>query len=148
MLESVERLAYRTSRVKREFLKSKIHGAVITKADLDYEGSLGIPADLMRRANILPFESVEVYNVTNGERLRTYAIELPAGSGRLESNGAAAHWMRPGDRVIIATYAWLEEAEVATHRPQVLIVDSTNREKSFFEGQARMGTQPSAVQAH
>lgn len=118
----------------REFLKSKLHGGLITKADLDYEGSLGIDAALMRAAGILPFESVEVYNVTNGHRLRTYAIELPAESGRLESNGAAAHWMRRGDQIIIATYSWIEERETATWKPKVVILNHENRIKTTFEG--------------
>lgn len=117
----------------REFLRAKIHGARITKADLDYEGSLGIDSALLQKADIKPFESVEVYNVTNGERLRTYAIELPAGSGRIESNGAAAHWMRPGDKVIIASYAWLEETKLQAHRPKILIVTDDNKPKRFYE---------------
>lgn len=126
----------------REFLKSKLHGGRITKADLDYEGSLGIDAALMRAAGILPFESVEVYNVTNGHRLRTYAIELPAASGRLESNGAAAHWMRSGDQIIIATYAWIQEADINVWKPKVVILNSENRIKTTFEGSTHYSRRP------
>lgn len=117
----------------RQFLRAKIHGARITCADLDYEGSLGIDRTLLERSGIMPFESVEVYNVTNGHRLRTYAIELPAGSGRIESNGAAAHWMRPGDQIIIASYAWISEKEMSEFHPRILIVDTENKEKFYRE---------------
>jgi len=126
----------------REFLQSKIHGGRITKADLDYEGSLGLDADWLKQAGIRPFESVEVYNVTNGHRLRTYAIELPAGSRRMESNGAAAHWMRKGDKVIIATYAWVMESQLSSFRPKIMILDDENRVKSsYFANVAEAGSQ-------
>lgn len=126
----------------REFLRAKIHNGIITKADLDYEGSLGMDSALMRQVDIRPFESIEIYNVTNGERLRTYAIELPENSGRIESNGAAAHWMRKGDRVIIAAYTWIEESKIADLKPKILILGPDNRVKNYFEGT----TQPSGPQ--
>jgi aspartate 1-decarboxylase len=119
----------------REFLRSKIHHAVITKADLEYEGSLGIDAELLKRAEILPFEAVEIYNVTNGQRVRTYAIELPAGSRRIESNGAAAHLIRQGDQVIIATYLYLNESEIAQHQPKILILHPDNSLKKEYRAQ-------------
>jgi len=127
----------------REFLRSKIHNAVVTKADLDYEGSIGIDAALLDGAAIKPYESVEVYNISNGERLRTYAIELPSGSGRIESNGAAAHLIRCGDRVIIAAYSWISETEIEHHKPKVLILGPDNSIKNQFEG----ATQLSSTQA-
>jgi len=105
----------------------KIHRAVVTHADLDYEGSVTIDSDLMRAADILPHESVHVWNVTRGSRLQTYALPGPAGSGLICVNGAAAHHNRPGDLVIIATYAELEDDEARRHVPHVVRVDDRNR---------------------
>lgn len=118
----------------REFLRAKIHHARVTKADLEYEGSFGMDSDLMKKVGILPFESVEIYNCTNGERIRTYAIELPAGSKRFESNGAAAHLIREGDQVIIACYTWLDDRALALYQgPKVMILDAKNSEKEFYQ---------------
>jgi aspartate 1-decarboxylase len=119
--------------MRREFLQAKIHFATITGADLEYEGSLGMDSDLMKQIGILPFESVEVYNVTTGARIRTYAIELPAGSKRFESNGAAAHHIRKGDKVIIATYVWLETDEIRSFKPRVMILGPENKVKSLYD---------------
>lgn len=107
----------------------------MTSALLHYEGSFGIDADVMKKLDILPFESVEVYNITNGERIKTYAIELPAGSGRFESNGAAAHLIREGDRVIVAAYTWLTEQGLRNFKgPKIMVIEgTTNREKNFFQ---------------
>jgi aspartate 1-decarboxylase len=113
----------------RKFLKSKIHRATVTQADLDYEGSLTIPPDLMRAANIAPFESVHVWNVTRGTRLETYAITGEEGSRDICVNGAAAHLVRPGDLIIIATYGFITD-DVADNQgvePKVVFVDSENR---------------------
>ena len=112
----------------RKFLRSKIHRATVTQADLDYEGSLTIPPDLLRAAAILPYEAVMVWNVTRGTRLETYAIEGVEGERDICANGAAAHLIRPGDMVIIATFAFLthEEAETRLHEPKVVFVDSKN----------------------
>lgn len=118
----------------REFLRAKIHHARVTKADLEYEGSFGIDAEILEKVGILPFESVEIYNVTNGARIRTYAIELPRGSRRFESNGAAAHHIRQGDQVIIAAYTWLDEAALQKFKgPQILIVDHKNDPKDYYQ---------------
>lgn len=119
--------------MRREFLQAKIHFATITGADLEYEGSLGMDSELMKQIGILPFESVEVYNVTTGARIRTYAIELPAGSKRFESNGAAAHHIRKGDKVIIATYVWLETGEIRSFNPRVMILGPENKVKSLYD---------------
>lgn len=108
----------------RCFLGAKLHGATITCANLEYQGSLSIDPDLMRRAGILPLERVDVYNLVNGERLSTYAIE--GGPGEICLNGAAALKGKVGQRVIIATYVWLGEDEAASHRPNVLILNETN----------------------
>ena len=99
--------------MRRTLFKSKIHRATVTQADLDYEGSVTIDADLMRAADMLPYEKVHIWNRTNGTRLETYALEGPAGSGVICVNGAAAHLARPGDMVIIATFAEVESEGVA-----------------------------------
>jgi aspartate 1-decarboxylase len=107
--------------------KSKIHRATVTQADVDYEGSVSIDRDLMRQADILPYEKVAIWNVTRGTRLETYALEAEAGSGVVCVNGAAAHLNQPGDLVILATFAEVEDAEAAHWRPTVVFVDSQNR---------------------
>lgn len=109
-----------------ELLKSKIHRATITSTDLHYEGSLTLDLELMRAAQILPYEKVQVVNVNNGSRLETYVIEGPAVSGVVQLNGAAARWGAPGDLVIILTYASWEPAEALRHRPRVVHVDQHN----------------------
>ena len=115
--------------MRRTIFKSKIHRATVTHADLDYEGSVTLDADLMRAADILPYEQVAIWNVTRGSRLETYALEGPAGSGVVCVNGAAAHHNRPGDLVIVATFAEMEEAEARAHQPTVVVVDEQNRIK-------------------
>jgi len=113
--------------MKRRIFYSKLHRAVITQADLDYEGSLTIDADLMAAADILEHEEVHVWNVTRGSRLTTYAITGPPGSGIICVNGAAAHLNEPGDLVIIATYVDMTRAEARAHVPCVVRVDGKNR---------------------
>ncbi len=114
--------------MRRSLFKSKIHRATVTHADLQYEGSVTIDADLMRAADILPYERVHVWNVTNGSRLQTYALEGGPGSGIVCVNGAAAHHAAPGDIVIIATFAEAEnEAEARAWRPKVVRLDAANR---------------------
>lgn len=109
--------------------KSKIHRATVTQADLDYEGSVTIDDDLLRAADILPYEKVALWNVTRGSRLETYALRGEAGSGVICVNGAAAHLMSVGDIIIIATFAEMDEAEARVHRPTVVLVDEKNRIK-------------------
>jgi aspartate 1-decarboxylase len=111
----------------RSMFKSKIHRATVTHADVDYEGSVSIDKDLLEAADILPHEEVHVWNVTRGTRLATYALEAERRSGVICINGAAAHLCRPGDLVIIATFAQIAEAEVSAHRPRVVLVDEHNR---------------------
>ena len=108
-------------------LKAKIHRATVTRANLDYEGSITIDRDLLEASGILVHERVEVYNVTRGSRFATYAIAGPPGGGDIEINGAAAHLAGPGDLVIIAAYASMEPAEALTHRPGLVFVDARNR---------------------
>src|SRR5512142_3301482 len=113
--------------MRLKLFKAKIHRATVTHADLDYEGSVTIDAQLMRAAGIVPYEAVHVWNVSRGTRLETYAIEGAAGSGIVCINGAAAHLNRPGDLVILATFAALEAREAPAHRPTVVLVDRHNR---------------------
>ncbi|MEI8020933.1 MAG: aspartate 1-decarboxylase [Schlesneria sp.] len=113
--------------MQRILLKSKIHRATVTDAQLHYEGSVTIDHDLMLAANIAEHEQVHIYDINNGNRLITYAIQGPAGSGTICINGAAAHLVSPGNLVIIAAYAQFNESEVATHRPRIVHVDGKNR---------------------
>jgi aspartate 1-decarboxylase len=114
--------------MRRTLFRSKIHLATVTQANLDYEGSITIDATLMRAADILPYEKVHIWNRTNGSRLETYALEGAAGSGVICVNGAAAHHARPGDIVIIATFAEAaDEIEARAWRPIVVHVDAQNR---------------------
>lgn len=108
-------------------LKSKIHRATVTQADLDYVGSISIDIDLLEAAGILVNEQVDVLNITNGNRLTTYAIEGERGSGVIGINGAAAHLVSPGDLVIICTYAQMNENDARAHEPTVILVDEKNK---------------------
>jgi len=113
--------------MERTLLKSKIHRATVTDADLDYEGSITLDPVLMEAAHLAHHERVEIYNVSNGERLATYAIPGVPGGGEVVLNGAAAHLVRPGHLVIICCYASFDESEVADHKPDVVFVDADNR---------------------
>ena len=113
--------------MRRTFFKSKIHRATVTHADLDYEGSVSIDEDLLEAAGIWEYESVHIWNITRGTRLQTYAIKGARGSGTICINGAAAHLNKPGDLVILATFAELEEAEARAHKPVVVLVDRQNK---------------------
>ena len=112
--------------MRRMFL-AKIHRATVTEANLNYVGSITIDADLLRASGILPYEVVEIWNITNGERFNTYVIEGPAGSGVICLNGAAARKVAVGDKVIIAAYAQATEEEVRNWKPTVVLVDDNNR---------------------
>jgi aspartate 1-decarboxylase len=111
----------------RNMFRSKIHRATVTGADLEYEGSVTIDSDLLDQADILPHQEVEIWNVTNGERFRTYALRGQPGSGVVCINGAAAHKASRGDLVIIATFGWMTEEEARTWEPTVVFVDERNR---------------------
>ena len=110
----------------RVMLKSKIHRATITDANLAYEGSLTIDLNLMRAADILPYEEVHIYNISNGERFQTYAMEGAAGSGVICLNGAAARKGAPGDLIIITTYAAYPPEDLNHHTPKIILVDASN----------------------
>ena len=111
----------------RTMLRGKIHRATVTGADLHYEGSVTIDVDLLERSDILPYERVEIWNVTNGERFSTYALAGQRGSGVVCINGAAAHKARRGDLVIIAAFATVSEAEAREWQPSCVFVDTENR---------------------
>jgi aspartate 1-decarboxylase len=113
--------------MNRFMLKSKIHRATVTHADVNYEGSLTLDADLLEAADILANEEVHVWNVTRGTRLRTYAISGETGSGVVCVNGAAAHLVQPGDLVIVATFTLLDEAAARKHQPKIVLVDHHNQ---------------------
>src|SRR3984893_17069666 len=113
--------------MRRHMLKSKIHRAKVTEADVHYEGSLSLDALLLHAADIVPYEEVHVWNVTRGTRLTTYAIAGEPGSGVVCINGAAAHLARPGDLVIIATFVEMDEMAARRHRPKVVRVDAQTR---------------------
>jgi aspartate 1-decarboxylase len=119
--------------MKREFLFAKIHRMIVTEADLDYEGSLTLDTDLMEAAGLLPYQKIEIYNVTRGSRLATYLIAGPRGKGDCCANGAAAHLCRPGDRVIIAAYCDLSDEELADYRPRIVLVRASNHDWQLIE---------------
>lgn len=112
--------------MQRIMLKGKIHRATVTESNPDYEGSVAIDAALMEASGICAFEQVHIYNITNGRRLVTYAIEAPRGSRAISVNGAAARLAEKGDMVIIACYAALDEHEAAVHQPALVYVDEDN----------------------
>lgn len=108
----------------RTMLKSKIHRATVTGADLNYEGSIAIDQKLMKDANLLEFEKVDIYNISNGERFSTYVI---SGKKReISLNGAAARLVQPGDLIIIACYSFFEESDLKNYKPTIILMDSQN----------------------
>jgi aspartate 1-decarboxylase len=111
----------------RHFLLGKVHRATVTRADVDYVGSITIDLDLIEAAGFLENEKIDIYDVTNGARLQTYVIPGRRGSGEVGINGAAAHLVNPGDLVILAAYGWMTAEEAASHRPRVVHVDARNR---------------------
>ena len=122
----------------RTMLKSKIHRATVTEADLHYVGSVTIDADLMDAVDLLEGEQVTIVDVTNGARLETYAITGARGSGVIGINGAAAHLVHPGDIVILIAYGTMTDAESRHYRPRILFVDAQNK-------QVDLGSDPAFV---
>ena len=110
----------------RFVMRSKIHRATVTDADVDYVGSISIDSDLMKAAGIEEWEKVHVLDVTNGSRLETYAIEAPAGSGKICINGAAAHLVHPGDLVILLTFEGIPSDEIQSYSPTIVHVNARN----------------------
>jgi len=115
--------------MQRIMLQSKIHRATVTDADLNYEGSITIDESLMEMANLVMFEQVRVYNITNGERFETYVINGPRNSGTICLNGAAARKVAKGDLIIICNYVMMEAEEAKNHQPKLVFVDEQNRPK-------------------
>ena len=111
----------------RTMLKSKLHRVTVTHSELEYEGSCAIDIALLREANISEYEKISIYNITNGERLVTYAIKAEENSGIISINGAAAHKADPGDKLIIASYADYDERELKRYHPQLVYVDENNK---------------------
>jgi aspartate 1-decarboxylase len=110
----------------RKMLKSKIHRATVTGADLEYEGSITIDSELLAAADILPYEAVDIWNVTYGTRFQTYAIEGQPGSGTICINGAAARLVSKGDKVIIASWLDIPSELAASYEPKLVFVDDSN----------------------
>ena len=113
--------------MQRFMLKSKIHRATLTGTELDYEGSIAIDRQLLEAADMLPGEQVQVLNLNNGQRLITYAIEAPAGSGTVLLNGPAARLAATGDLVIVLSYCAVSDEEARSIKPKVVLVDAENR---------------------
>jgi len=113
--------------MNRTLLKSKIHRATVTEANVEYEGSVTIDRDLLDAADMLPYERVDIWNCTNGNRLTTYTIEGERGRGQICINGAAAHLMKPGDLVIIASWAEVPDEQARRFESKRVFVDSRNR---------------------
>lgn len=110
-------------------MKAKIHRATVTQADLEYEGSIAIDGALLRESGILPYEQVHVYDINNGNRFITYAIDAPRGSKTICVNGAAARLVTPGDKVIIVSFAQMASEEARDFRPKVLLLNDQNEIK-------------------
>jgi aspartate 1-decarboxylase len=117
--------------VIKTMLQAKLHRVKLTQAVLDYEGSCGIDENLLDASGIVPNQYIEIYNIANGARFSTYAIRAPRGSGEISLNGAAARLGSVGDLLIICAYSSYDEAEVARHKPVVVLVDDHNRPRAM-----------------
>ena len=131
--------------MKLTLMKCKLHGATVTDANLNYEGSVGIPRDLMDKAGLLPHEQVDVLNFANGERFTTYVLEYPKQCGQIVINGPAAHKAKKGDKIIIVAYAGMSKKEAKKHTPNVVLLDAKNRIKkspdlSLIDTKRKSGT--------
>jgi aspartate 1-decarboxylase len=111
----------------RAFLYAKIHRATVTHVDIGYEGSLSLDEDMMMAAGLQPFERIEVWNVTNGKRFSTYVIRGEKGSHQVGVFGAAGHKVSVGDRIIVAAYGYMDEAEMEHFTPKIVLMDDWNR---------------------
>jgi len=113
--------------MQRIMLKSKLHRVSVTHSELEYEGSCAIDVSLLEAANIKEYEQISIYNITNGQRFTTYAIQAENNSGIISINGAAAHKAAPGDKLIIATFANYNEIEIEKYQPLLVYVDPYNK---------------------
>ncbi len=109
------------------FLKSKLHGAIVTHSELDYDGSCAIDSDILSKAFINEYEKIDIYNITNGERFSTYTILAQPGSGIISVNGAAAHKANPGDKLVICSYINIPQDQVKKYAPILIYLDSNNK---------------------
>jgi len=112
--------------MKREMLRAKVHRIAVTERNVEYEGSLTLDTELMKACDMLPYERIDVYDIDNGNRFSTYLIEGRPGSGDCCVNGAAAHLVEKGDKLILCSYAALDESEIRGHRPTVVLVGERN----------------------
>ena len=110
----------------REMLRAKIHRAVVTRTDLNYEGSIAIASDLLEAAGIVEYEKVLVANLNNGHRCETYAIAAEAGAGEICMNGAAARWAGTGDRIIVMAFCYVDEKDLEGFKPTIVVLDERN----------------------
>lgn len=124
-------------------LRAKLHRAKVTEADLHYEGSCGIDANLLKQANIQEFERIEIYNINNGERFSTYAIQALPGSGVISLNGAAARRAQVGDLLIICTYGPMTDEQIRTYQPTVVLLDENNQVKEIRQFHSSCNLHPS-----
>ena len=113
--------------MERQYLNSKIHKATVTNSNIDYEGSCEIDIALMKAANIDPYEKIDIYDITNGERLSTYAIPGKPDTGIIGINGACCHKIKINDEIIICTYTMLNENELLNHKPTIIYVNQSNQ---------------------
>jgi aspartate 1-decarboxylase len=125
-------IQYKVVTMERQMLRAKLHRATITEADLDYEGSLTIDRDLLDAVGIIPFERVKVYNINNGERFDTYAIEGEPGSGVIGLNGAAARKGMVGDLIIIVTFGFYSPEDLKTYHPNIALLNDKNQIKEML----------------
>ena len=124
-------------------LKGKLHRATVTGADLNYEGSIEIDSSLMEAAGIIPFESVDIWSITTGDRFSTYALPAPKHSGIIALNGAAARKVQPGDEIIITAFVSMNERQARHWNPKVVLLDEKNRVKPFTHAPKFMATRHS-----
>lgn len=129
----------------RKMLRAKIHRATVTHANVDYEGSVTVPIPLMQEAGLIEYEAVNVWNVTRGTRFETYAIKGAPGSYDISVNGAAAHLVKVGDLIIIATFGFFNGDSVGQHVPKAIFVDGNNRLKEVRKEVAGPKLQPSQI---
>lgn len=125
-------------------LRAKIHRARVTEANIHYEGSITVDANVLEASGILPFERVDIVNIDNGARLSTYAIEGPRGSGAFCLNGAAARLVTVGDKIIIMSYAQMNAAEARMHKPRVVLMNDDNTIKSIYDVEGGKPQSPGA----
>ncbi len=122
----------------RKMLAAKIHRATVTESNVDYEGSIAMSPKLIEAAGLMPYEAVQVWNVTSGTRFETYAIANIDDSGDICINGAAAHLAKPGDLIIVARFIWLKESECKDFKPTIVFVDTQNKIKSINAAETKL----------